>query len=126
MNQEVFFDDLYILSETDEKGFITFVSDSFCKIANYTREELMGQNHNIVRHPDMPRTAFKMVWDSIQTKGFWMGIVKNLTKDGNYYWVEAMILRKVDSGGKITYASVRKKPTREQIKEAEALYAPLP
>ncbi|MCV6607428.1 MAG: PAS domain-containing protein, partial [Campylobacterales bacterium] len=72
------------------------------------------------------RTAFKIVWDSIQSKGFWSGIVKNLTKDGNFYWVEAMILRKIDSSGRVTYASVRTKPTREQIEAAEALYATLP
>lgn len=126
MNKEVFFNDPYILSETDEKGQITFVSDSFCEIAGYSREELMGKPHNIVRHTDMPRTAFKIVWDSIQTKGFWKGIVKNKTKDDNFYWVEAMVLRKVDHMGNISYVSVRTKPTREQIEEAWNLYKTLP
>ncbi len=125
MSKEVFFSDLYILSETDEKGIITFASDSFCKVAGFTAEELIGQPHNIVRHPDMPRAAFKMLWDDIREKGFWSGIVKNRCKNGDYYWVHAMALRKIDFGGKVTYCSVRTKPSREQITNAEELYKTL-
>jgi aerotaxis receptor len=121
---EVFFDDLYILSETDDRGFITYVNDSFCKIAKFTRDELIGKPHNIVRHPDMPSVAFKMLWDSVQSKGFWRGIVKNSTKDGNYYWVEATVLR-MHRDGKIYYCSIRVKPKEGDVKEAEKLYATL-
>ncbi|NWF67394.1 MAG: PAS domain-containing protein [Campylobacterales bacterium] len=122
--KEVFFEDDYILSETDEKGYILYASDSFCKIAKYTKEELLGKPHNIVRHPDMPRVAFKMLWDAITTKGFWRGIVKNRTKDGNYYWVDAVVLRRVVNG-KIIYCSIRTKPKRQDVEEAEKLYATL-
>ncbi len=125
MNQEVFFDDLYILSETDERGFITYVNDTFCKIAKYSREELIGKPHNIVRHPDMPKVAFKMLWDAIQTKGFWRGIVKNLTKDGNYYWVDATVLRTKKSDGKIYYCSIRTKPQKSDVDDAIKLYKTL-
>jgi PAS domain S-box-containing protein len=123
--KEIFWEQDYILSETDEKGVITFASKSFVDVCGYSQEELLGAPHNIVRHPDMPRAAFKMVWDDIQTKGFWRGIVKNLAKNGDYYWVEAMILRNIDNSGKISYFSVRTKPSREQIKDASALYATL-
>ncbi len=122
---EVLYDDLYLLSQTDEKGIITYVSQSFCKVAGYEEKELMGQPHNIVRHPDMPRTAFKMLWDAVQTKGFWTGIVKNAVKGGGYYWVYATVLRSVDKSGKISYVSIRTKPSREDIKKAEELYATL-
>lgn len=122
--KEVFFDDLYILSETDEYGLITYVNDSFCDVSGYNREELIGKPHNLVRHPDMPRLAFKMLWDSIQSKGFWKGIVKNLTKSGDYYWVEATVLR-MNLKGKIYYCSIRVKPKDTDVQEAEKLYATL-
>lgn len=123
--QEIIFHHPYILSETDDRGIITFVSDSFCDVAGYTKEELIGRPHNIVRHPDMPRVAFKGLWDDLRNKGFWRGIVKNLTKSGDYYWVEAMALRKIDYYGKVTYASVRTPATRAQIEWADALYKTL-
>ena len=125
MSKEVFFEDSYILSETDSRGNITFASESFCTIAGYKIEELLGKPHNIVRHPDMPKAAFKMVWDSIATKGFWSGIVKNRCKNGDYYWVYAMILRNISKSGEVSYCSVRIKPSREQIANAEKLYATL-
>jgi len=126
VTNEWYFDDrLYILSETDEKGIIIYANEVFCTIAKYKEEELLGQPHNIVRHPDMPRTAFKMVWDDIQTKGFWEGYVKNKRSDGGFYWVFSTIIRKTDASGKITYLSIRNKPNREQVKKAEALYATL-
>lgn len=123
--KEVFFDDAYILSETDEKGIITFASESFCKIAGYEADELIGAAHNIVRHPEMPRAAFRLLWDDIQAKGFWSGIVKNRCRNGDYYWVVATVLRKIDSRGNITYCSIRTKPSRDQVEQAEALYKTL-
>ena len=122
---EVLYNDLYLLSETDEKGIVLYASDSFLKIANMKREELIGQPHNVVRHPDMPRAAFKSLWDDVQSKGFWTGYVKNQRKGGGYYWVYATVLRSIDKNGNIRYVSIRVKPSREDIKKAEELYATL-
>ena len=122
---EVLYDDLYLLSETDEKGIISYASDSFLKIANMTRDELIGQPHNVVRHPEMPRAAFKSLWDDVQAKGFWTGYVKNSRKGGGFYWVYATVLRSTDKNGNIKYVSIRIKPSREDIRKAEELYATL-
>jgi aerotaxis receptor len=122
-NGEVFFpQDFLIISETDEKGVITYANSNFCKIACYSIDELIGQPHNIVRHPDMPRAAFKLVWDSIQTKGYWAGFVKNMRKDGKFYWVYSTILKKISSNGNISYISIRTAPKKQDVQKAEALY----
>ena len=115
----------YILSETDEKGIIIYANDVFCEIAGYTLDELIGQPHNIVRHIDMPRIAFKGLWDDIQTKGFWTGVVKNLRKDGGYYWVHATALRRVHHDGTVTYLSVRRVPDKATVEACTTLYAEL-
>ena len=90
-----------------------------------TRDGLGGQPHNVVRHPDMPRAAFKSLWDDVQSKGFWTGYVKNARKGGGHYWVFATVLRSVDKNGNTKYVSIRVKPSREDIKKAEELYATL-
>src|SRR6056300_361983 len=110
---EVLYDDLYLLSETDEKGIVTYASESFLRVANYEYDELVGQPHNVVRHPDMPRAAFKSLWDDVQDKGFWTGYVKNQRKGGGFYWVYATVLKSVDKNGNIKYVSIRVKPSRE-------------
>ena len=122
---EVLYNDLYLLSETDEKGIVLYASDSFLKIANMRVEDIIGQPHNIVRHQDMPRAAFKSLWDDVQTKGFWTGYVKNQRKGGGFYWVYATVLRSVDKAGNIKYVSIRVKPSREDIQKAQELYATL-
>jgi len=122
---EVLYNDLYLLSETDEKGIVQYASDSFLKIANLRREELIGQPHNVVRHQDMPRAAFKSLWDDVQAKGFWTGLVKNQRKGGGYYWVHATVLRSIDKAGNTKYVSIRVKPSREEIQKAQELYATL-
>ena len=122
---EVLYNDLYLLSETDEKGIVEYASDSFLKIANMHTEDIIGQPHNVVRHPDMPRAAFKSLWNDVQAKGFWTGIVKNARKGGGHYWVYATVLKSVDKNGSIKYVSIRVKPSREDIKNAEELYATL-
>jgi PAS domain S-box-containing protein len=101
--------DKYIISSTtDLKGKIIDVSDAFCNISGYTREELIGKPHNIIRHPDMPKSAFKDLWDTIQKGKSWDGEVKNLKKDGGYYWVYAHIEPLFDMKNKIEgYAAVR-------------------
>lgn len=122
---EVLYNDLYLLSETDEKGIVTYASESFLKVANMSRADLLGQPHNVVRHPDMPRAAFKSLWDDVQSKGFWTGYVKNARKGGGFYWVYATVLRSTDTNGNIKYVSIRVKPSREEIKRAQELYATL-
>lgn len=114
-----------IVSETDAKGIIIYANHDFCKIAGYTKDELIGKPHNYVRHPDMPKAAFKDLWETIQSGNVWNGIVKNKTKNGGFYWVNATAFPSKDSKGNLRYISVRVMPTPEEIKEAEALYKTL-
>ena len=120
-----FSSDQYILSETDEKGIIIYANDIFYEIAGYTPNELIGVPHNVVRHTDMPRIAFKGLWDDVQSKGFWTGVVKNLRKDGAYYWVHATVLKKVNAKGEISYLSIRRVPDRADVEACIKLYAEL-
>lgn len=125
-NGEVTYDsDYLIISETDEKGNITYANSNFIEISGFNEKELIGHPHNIVRHPDMPRTAFKLVWDSLKNKGFWEGYVKNLRKDGKFYWVYSTIMKKVDRDNNISYMSIRTKPKKADIETAERLYSTL-
>ena len=103
------YDKNVVFSKTDLKGIIVHVSDAFCKISGYTKKELIGKNHNIIRHPDMPKEAFKYLWDCLQ-KGEKVNLeVKNLKKDGGYYWVDAEFEPYYDSkGNHIGYSAVRK------------------
>lgn len=115
----------YILSETDSNGMILYANELFCELANYGEGELIGQPHNILRHPDMPKIAFQGLWDDVKNKGFWVGIVKNLRKDGAYYWVKATVLRQLKSDGGVTYLSVRTVPSRAEVEHATELYKEL-
>jgi len=117
--------DSYILSETDANGIIIYANELFCEMAGYTLEELIGEPHNIVRHPDMPRIAFQGLWDDIRAKGFWTGIVKNIRKDRGYYWVHATALRRIHSDGSVSYLSVRRVPSRDDVKSCVTLYSEL-
>lgn len=124
IGQETVLDEYaFLVSETDEKGIIKFANDDFCKIAEYTLEELMGQPHNMVRHNDMPSKAFKSLWDTVQTGDIWTGYVKNATKSGGYYWVFATVYPFESCDGSKGFLSCRRKPSREEIDEAEKLYA---
>ncbi|NVJ52703.1 MAG: PAS domain-containing protein [Campylobacteraceae bacterium] len=126
MGQEITLDkDTMIVSETDEKGIVIYANADFCKIAGYTKDELIGQPHNYVRHNDMPKAAFEDMWKTIQNGKVWKGIVKNKTKDGGFYWVNATAFPSKTSKGKTRYVSVRVKPTSDEIKKAEALYKSL-
>jgi PAS domain S-box-containing protein len=100
-------DEHVIISETDKKGLITHVSQAFCNISQYTKEELIGKPHNIVRHEDMPAEAFSQVWHTIKDGGTWRGEVKNRRKDGSYYWVYSTIAPKVIKGQIVGYMSMR-------------------
>lgn len=111
-----------IVSKTDLCGMITYANDAFVRISGYTREELIGQPHNIVRHPDMPAWAFADLWSTLEAGDLWRGIVKNLTKDGGFYWVEATVVPIRKAGKTIGYMSVRTMATEPQIQAAEELY----
>ncbi|MDD2356746.1 MAG: PAS domain S-box protein [Thiovulaceae bacterium] len=123
IDEEYHFEGRAIVSETDTKGVITFANRKFCEISGYEKDELIGKPHNIVRHPDMPRIAFAQMWHDIQAGNTWHGIVKNLRKDGLYYWVETEITPVFDAEGTITgYIAARKPANRKNIEEAQALY----
>ena len=117
--------DTMIVSETDEKGIILYANADFCDIAGYTKDELIGKPHNMVRHSDMPKAAFEDLWTTIKADKTWNGIVKNRTKQGGFYWVNATVFASVDSSGKRRYISVRVKPTSQEVESATALYKTL-
>ncbi len=113
-----------IVSKTDKKGVITFVNDEFCKISGYKREELIGKQHNIVRHPNMPKEAFKDLWETIKSKNIWKGVVENLKKDGGSYFVKATIVPILDESNNIVeFIGLREDITDliEKEKEIERL-----
>jgi len=112
----------FLVSETDEKGIITFANDAFCDMAGYSVDELIGQPHNIVRHSDMPKVAFKSLWDTVKTGEIWTGFVKNATKDGGYYWVFATVFPFETCDGKKGYLSCRRKPSQKEILDHTELY----
>jgi len=114
-----------IVTETNDKGIITFASKDFCKISGYSRAELLGQPHNLIRHPFMPSVAFKDLWQTVQSGNKWNGIVVNLTKDGGYYWVKATVFVSKEPDGSSKYISVRVKPTKSDIDNVIALYPTL-
>jgi PAS domain S-box-containing protein len=125
-HEKVMPDDGFIVSKTDTKGFIIYMNRVFVEMSGWSRRELMGANHNIIRHPHMPRIAFKLVWDLIQNKKEFFGFVKNLRKDGGFYWVFAYITADVDLNGNIvSYTSFRKKPSRKAIETIEPIYKEL-
>ncbi len=111
-----------IVSATTDKGVITFCNDTFCKIAGYDRDELIGQAHNILRHPDMPAAAFQGLWDTIKQGKPWMGIVKNRCKNGDHYWVDAYVTPLRENNQITGYESVRFKADTAAIQRAETTY----
>lgn len=118
-------DSVIIISTTDAKGIITYVNQGFIDVSGFSEMELVGKNHNIVRHPDMPPVAFGDLWDTIKTGKPWRGIVKNRCKNGDHYWVDAYVTPIHEQGKVVGYQSVRSKPKRSQIDAAAALYAKL-
>ncbi len=123
MSKEIVLDDsAFLVSETDERGIIIFANDDFCKIAEYGVDELIGKPHNIVRHKDMPKAAFKDLWDCVKQGKVWTGYVKNATKSGNYYWVFATVFPTTTSEGTKGFLSCRRKASQEEINESIELY----
>lgn len=113
----------FIVSKTNPKGIITYCNPIFIEFSGYEEEELLGSQHNIVRHPDMPRAAFKLAWDTIQSGKEFFGYVKNMSKDGGYYWVFTHITPDfAPGGGIIGYTSVRRCPRREAVAAITPVY----
>ena len=117
----------YIVSETDEKGRITFANDYFKEVSGYSDEELIGKPHNIVRHPDMPKVIFKLLWETISAGKNINALVKNLAKDGRYYWIftEFEIRKDTDTGEVIGYHAARKSISKHVIEIIDGLYKEL-
>lgn len=114
-----------LITTTDLNGDITFVNDEFVEISGYTRKELIGQHHNIIRHPDMPKQAFADMWANIKAGRSWKGIVKNKCKNGDYYWVDAYVTPIVKEGQIVEYQSVRMMPSSDAVKRAQEEYRKL-
>lgn len=110
------------VTKTDAKGIITYANDSFVNISGFSREELVGRNHNIVRHPDMPEWAFEDLWKTVKQDLPWQGIVKNRAKNGDHYWVRANVAPIKENGNIVGYISLRRKPGRAEIAAVEPLY----
>ncbi|WP_281951229.1 PAS domain-containing protein [Nitrosophilus kaiyonis] len=120
---EVPFDGGVMITETDPAGIITYANRKFREMTGFTKEELIGSPHNINRHPDMPKAAFKQMWDTIKRGEYWEGYVKNIRKDGRYYWVIVWIKPKFDENGEIIgYIAGRKVPDRNMVKRIEEQY----
>ncbi|MEI6745457.1 MAG: methyl-accepting chemotaxis protein [Methylococcaceae bacterium] len=111
-----------LVTRTDLKGVITFVNDAFVEISGYSHHELIGASHNVVRHPDMPQAAFEDMWSTIKKGNPWHGVVKNRSKSGDFYWVNANVMPLLENNVAIGYISVRHAPLRSDIIETEALY----
>jgi len=123
MEKETILDDFsFLVSETDEKGNIIFANDDFCNIAGFSVDELIGKPHNIVRHKDMPKIAFKSLWDTVKNGKVWTGYVKNATKLGGFYWVYATVFPTITSEGTKGYLSCRRKASLDEIEEHDKLY----
>jgi PAS domain S-box-containing protein len=121
-NEKTFLDSEQLVSITDLEGRITYANDEFCKIAGYSLDELTGQHHNIVRHPNMPKAAFKDLWEKLKRGDSWRGMVKNRCKNGDFYWVDAYVTPLYENDRVTGYQSVRTKPSEDQKKKAQQFY----
>ena len=124
---ERFFDaDDIIVSKTDLKGRITYANPTFCRIAGYDEDELLGQPHSIIRHPDMPRCVFKLLWDTLEQRREIFAYVKNMARNGDFYWVFAHVTPSYGATGEaVGYHSNRRVPDRRVVAAIEPLYAEL-
>ena len=119
-----FDDDGVIISQTDTNGIITFVNKKFREVSGYDYDELIGKNHNIIRHPDMPKAVFTRLWETIQNKSVYSGIIKNLRKDGKEYWInlEILPLKNKKNDTLTGFISVARNASKKDIQESEILY----
>ncbi len=126
VDEEVIFDGRSLISETDTKGIITFVNRKFVEMTGYTKQEAIGQPHSILRHPDMPKVAFEQMWKLIKEGKVWDGYVKNLRKDGKYYWVDVHIVPKKDENGTVIgYIASRKVTVPDRLQSTIIQYKKL-
>ncbi len=123
-NIEISFPDgEFIVSKTDVKGYITYGNELFIKLSGYTEKELLGAPHNILRHPDMPKAVFKLLWETIEKGDELFSFVKNMAKSGDHYWVKTHVTPSYNDNNKvINYHSVRRRPKREAIRVIEPIY----
>ena len=121
-NEKTFSDLEQLVSTTDLEGRITYANEEFCEIAGYSLDELKGQHHNIVRHPNMPKAAFGDLWDKLKQGSSWRGMVKNRCKNGDFYWVDAYVTPLYENNKIVGYQSVRTKPSENQKKKAQQFY----
>jgi len=122
IDEEYSLDDSVIMSETDLDGIIIYVNRKFCEVSGYDRKELKGQNHNITRHPDMPSWAFEKLWKNLHNGEEWFGILKNLRKDGKYYWIHSFISPIVKEDKITGYSAAGRRATKLEIEEAKEDY----
>lgn len=121
--EKVMREDDFIVSKTDLKGRITYGNRIFIEFSGYSEQELLGAQHNIIRHPEMPRAVFKLLWDSIQAGRECNAYVKNMARDGSHYWVFTNVTPSLDRDGKISgYFSVRRKPKASGVSTVTGLY----
>lgn len=126
IQREIFMrDDDFIVTKTDKTGKLTYCNPIFIEFSGFSETELLGQPHNIVRHPDMPRTVFHLLWETIRAGREFFGYVKNISKDGSFYWVFATVTPSFSSGNNteiIGYFSVRRKPDPNKLSVIQDLY----
>ena len=122
-DKEIIFDDTqFMLTKTDPKGVITYANQDCIDVSGFSESELVGSSHNMVRHPDMPVEAFADMWRDLKAGKPWTGMVKNRTKNGDFYWVQANAAPIFDNGVVTGFLSVRRKPSRQQVEAATAAY----
>ena len=125
-HERTFAEDDIIVSKTDTKGIITYANNTFLDLAMYSEAEILGQPHSIIRHPDMPRCVFQLLWTTIESGSEIFAYVKNMSKNGDYYWVFAHVTPSFNSRKQIVgYHSNRRKPELHQVQAADALYRKL-
>lgn len=124
--ESLFRDNEIIVSKTDLKGRITYANDVFLRVSGYEAQDLIGQPHSIIRHPDMPRAIFKLLWETIEAKGEIFAYVLNLAKNGDHYWVLAHVTPSFDPNGNVIgYHSNRRKPDAEKVAKIIPIYQAL-
>ena len=117
-------DDDLIVSKTDSTGRLTYVNRTFMRISNFAEHALLGQQHNIVRHPDMPRGVYRLMWETLKAEREFFGVIKNITADGDFYWVFANVTADHDRGGAVSgYFSVRRSVSPRAVAAVSELYA---
>lgn len=116
-------EDQLIVSKTDPRGVITYANHGFCEVAGYTVHELLGRPHSVVRHPDMPRAAFSLLWETLQRREEFFGFVVNRARNGDHYWVFAHVTPSRDAAGRVLgYHSMRRKPDTVQVERIVPIY----